>query len=221
MAEEILSCDGTDPVKKVDWSNVVGDKTIDDGGFFGDLLHLTRVHLEDSKNKGELREADAGVAYSAAIMESMKEAIKFELNEKKNQLELCFLQAQIDKLRADIINDECIAKATCALKAAETLLVGEKIESENKHNEDDGIYDQQVYKMKADVEIAKTQVALEQANSIAQIDKVLGYEYTLDEDGNIVIGEDSEDGKMDAEVELIEAQVIEIPLESARRDCTT
>jgi len=235
MAEEILNCDGTDPVKKVDWSNVVGDMTISDGGFFGDLLSITRVHLEDSKNRGELREEDAGVAYGTAIMESMKESIRFELNEKKNQLELCFLQAQIDKLRADIENDACLAAAECALKTAQTLkveeetlkvteetaLVVEKIESENKHNEDDGIYDQQTYKMIADVEIAKTQVALDQANSIAQIDKVLGYEYTLDADGNIVVGEDSEDGKMDAEVDLIVAQEKEIPLESARRDCTT
>ncbi len=221
MAEEILNCDGTDPVKKVEWSNIIGDKTIDDSGFFGDLLEVARVHLEDSKNRGELREQDAGAAYGAAIMESMKESIKFELSETKNQLELCFLQAQIDKIRADIENDRCIAEATCALKAAETLLVGEKIESENKHNEDDGIFDQQIYKMIADVEIAKTQVALDQANSIAQIDKVLGYDYTLDEDGNIVVGADSEDGKMDAEVELIEAQAEEIPLESARRDCTT
>ena len=89
------------------------------------------------------------------------------------------------------------------------------------HNRVDGIYDQQIYKMQADVEIAKTQVALDQANSIAQIDKVMGYNYTLDQDGNIIVGTDAEDGKLDAEVDLLFAQEKEIPLESARRDCTT
>ncbi len=353
MSDEILSCDGTDEVRKADWSNIIGDKTIDDGGFFGDLLQISRLHIEEAKNRGELREQDAGVAYSSAIMESMKEAIRFELDKTKNQLELCFLQAQIDKLRADIENDKCLAEAECKLKAAQTLeveestkLVTEKIESENKHNEPDGIYDQQIYKMKEDVliakeevklaiskesreyvamlgdldknlgydyqldnngnvirnsitdsgdgkldaevrtmdatankveyevsdilpaekdkiieetdlitekiesedkhntvdgiydqqiykmqedvKIAKTQVALEHAKSIAEIDKVMGYEYTLDADGNIVVGADAGDGKMDAEVDLLVAQKDltieqdnEIPKESARRDCTT
>ncbi len=331
MADEILSCDGTDPVRKLDWSNIIGDKTLDDSGYFGDLLDVSITHLEESMNKGQLKEAEVGVALGAAINESMKEAIKFEIGETKNQLELCFVQAQIDKLRADIENDKCLAEAECALKAAQTLkveeetdLVSEKIKSEIKHNEDEGIYDQQVYKMMEDVllakeevkiaiskenreyvdmianidkmlgydytldhdgyierdslvdagdgkldvdiekviketelivekiesedknnmtdgmmdqqinemiekvEIAKTQVALDQANSIAQIDKVMGYEYTLDAEGNIIVGADSGDGKMDAEVEkifaekdLIVEQDNEIPKESTRRDCTT
>ena len=82
--------------------------------------------------------------------------------------------------------------------------------------------------MIADVEIAKTQVALDQANSIAQIDKVMGYTYTLDPDGNIIVGTSTGLGKLDAEVEkifadkdLVVEQDNEIPLESARRDCTT
>ena len=353
MADEILNCDGTDTVHKLDWSNIIGDKTLNDSGYFGDLLDVSIIHLEESMNKGQLKEAEVGIALGAAINESMKESIKFEIGENKTQLELCFLQAQIDKLRADIVNDECLAKAECALKAAqtlkveeETILVSEKVKSEIKHNEDDGIYDQQVYKMQEDVliakeevkiaiskenreyvdmisnidkvmgydytldsdgyiergslidagdgkmdaevenifantakttyetsdllpaqtgkvieetalvtekiqsedknneidgmidqqinemiakvEIAKTQVALDQANSIAEIDKVMGYNYSLDGDGNIIVGSNAGDGKMDAEVEkifaekdLIVEQDNEIPLESARRDCTT
>ncbi len=331
MSDEILNCDGTDTVRKVDWTNIIGDKTLDDSGYFGDLLDVSIMHLEESMNKGQLKEAEVGIALGASIVESMKESIRFEISENKTQLELCFLQAQIDKLRADILNDKCLADAECKLKAAQTLkveeetdLVSEKIKSEVKHNEPDGIYDQQIYKMQEDVllakenvkiaiskenreyvdmianidkvmgynyqldadgyierdsltdagdgkldadvekvvketelivekiesedknnmtdgmidqqidemiakvEIAKTQVALDQANSIAEIDKVMGYYYTLDPDGNIVVGDSSGDGKLDAEVEkifaekdLIVEQDNEIPLESARRDCTT
>ncbi len=235
MADQILNCDGTDEIHAVDWSNVVGDKTISDGGFFGDLLQVARVHLEDAKTRGELREQDAGVAYGTAIMESMKEAIRFELNEGKSQLELCYLQAQIDKLVCDCTNDTCRAEAECALTNAktlqvqeETLLVTEKIESEEKNNMDDGMIDQQIDEMIAKVEISKTQVALDQAKAIAEVDKVMGYEYTLDVDGNIVVGDDAGDGKLDAEVEkifaekdLIVEQDGEIPKESLRRDCTT
>ena len=94
MADEILNCDGTDVIHQVNWDNIIGDKTLDSGGYFGDLLQITRVHLENAKELGELREEDAGVAYSTAILDSMKEAIRFELDEGKSQLELCFLQAE-------------------------------------------------------------------------------------------------------------------------------
>ena len=252
MADEILNCADDQPVHQVDWYNVVGDKTLDSGGYFGDLLEITRAHLEDAKDKGELREQDAGIAYGTAIMESMKEAIKFEIGEGKSQLELCLLRAEIDKINADIANDACLAQAQCALLTEQTeseamknmpdgvleneilnikestALVSEKIESEDKHNELDGIYDQQVYKMIEDVSIAKTQVALDQSKAIAEVDKVMGYNYTLDADGNIILGTSSGDGQLDAEVEkifaekdLIVEQDNEIPLESARRDCTT
>jgi hypothetical protein len=101
MAGEILNCDGTDEIRQIDWDNIVGDKTLDNGGYFGDLLELSRVHLEESKKKGEIREEDAGEAYSTAIIESMKNAISFELGGNKGQLEVCYLQAQVDKLKAE------------------------------------------------------------------------------------------------------------------------
>jgi len=117
MAEEILKCDGTDPIHIPEWEPIVGDRTLLNGGRVGDLLEITRVHLEDAKEKGELREEDAGTAYATAIMESMKNAIAFELGYPKSQLELCFLQAQIDKLRCDCDND--------TLRTASTIKVNE------------------------------------------------------------------------------------------------
>ncbi len=105
MADEILKCDGTDPVHQPDWDNVVGLKTLDDGGYVGDLLTLVRVHLEDAKERGELREEDAGNAYAQAIIAAMKDAIDFELQQPKASLELCYLQAQIDKLICDCDNE--------------------------------------------------------------------------------------------------------------------
>ena len=146
MAEEILNCDGTDPIHIPDWDNVIGDASLEDGGYIGDILDLTRAHIDDAKTNGELTEADAGKAYSTAIIEAVKEAVRFEVQEGKTKLEMCLLQAQADKIRADIINDECLAQAECALKAAQTLkveeetdLVSEKIKSEIKHNEDGSV----------------------------------------------------------------------------------
>lgn len=228
MAEEILSCDGTDEITRPDWYNVVGDKTLENGGYVGDLLTLTREHLEEAKDKGELREEDAGEAYGAAILASMKDAILFEIGFGKTSLELCLLQAQADKIRADIINDECIALSTCALNGAnqakiefetsnilpaqeaniieETALVTEKVESEDVNNRADGVLETGIIKIEEDIQLAKAKVALEQATAIATIDKEMGYEYTLDADGNIEVGASSGDGKLDAEVCVALAQ---------------
>jgi hypothetical protein len=101
---DIIKCDGTDPVYQPDWDNIVGDKTLLDGGYVGDLLTLVRIHLEEAKDRGELREEDAGNAYAQAIIASMKDAIDFELQYPKASLELCYLQAQIDKLICDCDN---------------------------------------------------------------------------------------------------------------------
>ncbi len=234
MADEILNCDGTDPIHVPDWNAIVGDGTLENGGYAGDMLSLARVHLEDAKDRGELREEDAGVAYGSAIMESMKSAITFELGFPKSQLEMCFLSAQIDKINADIENDACKAAAECALKGAqqaqveyetsdilpankaktteETLLVTEKIESEDKNNETDGLIDAQIDKMIADVAIAEEEILIKKAQAdkeyaemLATIDKEYGMYYELDPNGDIIRSSIVDDGggKLDAEVVLV------------------
>ena len=119
MAEKTLNCDGTDIITVPDWSSVVGSKTLTSGGKVGDLLKITRAHIEDAKTKGELTEAGAGEAYASAIMESMKNAIAFELGYPKAQLELCFLRAQIDKLKCDCENDTLKTESQVSLNAAQ------------------------------------------------------------------------------------------------------
>ena len=154
MADEILNCDGTDPVHIPDWDNVIGDKTLENGGYFSDLLEITRAHLEDAKERGELTEEASGVAYGQAIMDSMKQAIEFELQEGKSKLELCFLQAQIDKIASDIANETCLATAQCALLTEQT-------ESEAMQNMADGVLENQILKLQAE-----TALVVEQDNEI-------------------------------------------------------
>ena len=102
---------------------------------------------------------------------------------------------------------------TDAESAKKVLLMQEQIDSEELNNKVDGMLENQILKIKEDVQvaieqvaIAKTQTATEQANSIANIDKVLGYEYTLDLDGNIVVGATTNVGKLDYEKDLIKEQ---------------
>lgn len=117
--EDTLQCDGTDTIYRPLWSNVVGDSTLNDGGYVGDLLKIARAHLEDAKDNGELREEDSGEAYSTAIMESMKNAIAFELQHPKIGLEMCFLRAQIDKLICDCDNETRLTTSKIELNDAQ------------------------------------------------------------------------------------------------------
>ena len=76
----------------------------------------------------------------------------------------------------------------------------------------EGRIDKEIEKMQADIELAQQQVeisrsnnALEKAKAIASIDKEFGFNYTLDENGYIAVGSDAGDGKLDAEVTKMKA----------------
>lgn len=149
MADELLQCGETDITYKPNWQNIVGDKTLQNGGYVGDLLTIGRLHLEDAKEKGELREEDAGTAYSQIIIDAMRDAITFETAVPKISLEMCFLRAQIDKLICDCNN--------------ETL----KTESEIKLN------DAQIEKLICDCTNNTDKIASEILLNSAQIDKLI------------------------------------------------
>lgn len=65
----------------VDWSKVIGDKTLEDGGYVGDLMAVARVHLADAKSKGELTVSEVGESYVAMIPGAFEHAIQYSLAE--------------------------------------------------------------------------------------------------------------------------------------------
>jgi hypothetical protein len=62
------------------WYNIVGDKTLVNGGFIGDLLKLGRAHIKEAKLKGEVTNQEAGVIYASLMTASIKEAVSYGLN---------------------------------------------------------------------------------------------------------------------------------------------
>jgi len=176
MADDaIMKCDGTDPIHIPDWEPIVGERTLENGGRVGDLLTITRAHIEDAKEKGELREEDAGAAYSNAILESMKSAIAFELAYSKSQLEVCFLRAQIDKLKCDCENDTLKTASQISLNLAQESKLkcdcdNDKIRTENdtkKTASQIKLNDQQIEKLicdcKNDTDKTDSQISLNAA----------------------------------------------------------
>jgi hypothetical protein len=87
-------CQCYDACEKVSFKEVVGSKTLEDGGFFGSLLKVSREHINDSKAKGELTETAAGEVYAQALISAMKESVMFALEHGKAQKEIAFIDSQ-------------------------------------------------------------------------------------------------------------------------------
>jgi len=71
---------------------LVGDKTLENGGALGDILELLRLHINDMKNKSELTSQMTGQVYSAMIQQALTSAIDFLYRSKDMQ--------QLDKQRS-------------------------------------------------------------------------------------------------------------------------
>jgi len=75
----------------INWTNIIGTKTIADGGYIGDLLTVARAHVEDSLNKGELTQEEVGKIYSQMIPAAFQQGINLEIKD----IELAMEQEKI------------------------------------------------------------------------------------------------------------------------------
>jgi len=64
-------------------------------------------------------------------------------------------------------------------------------------------YNLQEQLTEAQINKINVDIALAQANAVAQVDKVMGYAHTLDADGNVIVGADTTDGKLDYDNNLV------------------
>ena len=63
----------------IDWTKVVGSKTVEDGGYVGDLLKLALAHLTEVRDENQLTEEQVGEVYAATISTAINAAINYEL----------------------------------------------------------------------------------------------------------------------------------------------
>ena len=74
----------------ISWEKIVGDKTVDNGGYAGDLLKLSLAHLADSRDSSQLTDEQVGEVYASTINTSINAAINYEL-------QLPQVQSQVDR----------------------------------------------------------------------------------------------------------------------------
>jgi len=87
-------CSCYESCENISFKEVVGSKTLKDGGIFGDLLSVVRTNIEDAKMKGELTEGAAGEVMAQGIVAAMREAVNFALQHGKIQKEIAYIVSQ-------------------------------------------------------------------------------------------------------------------------------
>jgi len=80
----------------VRWERIVGKKTLEDGGYIGDLLELVRKHIEDARDKGQLTDEDVGQIYASMIPNIIADGIKFEQEDVIRELQIEAAQKDIE-----------------------------------------------------------------------------------------------------------------------------
>jgi len=85
-------------------SEIIGAKTLNDGGLFGDIVTLSRKHIEDAKKRGELTESESGTVFASFLVEAMKESFQYALSKGKIQKEIALaeVQRQHELLKMDL-----------------------------------------------------------------------------------------------------------------------
>ena len=78
----------------VNFDNVVGLGTLEDGGYAGRLLGLALAHLEASRDNSQLSDENVGEVYAATINGAMNQAVQFELNKEAKDKQLEILEQQ-------------------------------------------------------------------------------------------------------------------------------
>ena len=82
--------------RRLSWENVVGDKTIESGGYTGDLLELGRKHLDEAAKNGRITAEEYGKVISTMISSAYTQAIRFELDRALREAEIDIAYAKLD-----------------------------------------------------------------------------------------------------------------------------
>jgi len=79
----------------IKWNSLVGDKTVEVGGFVGDLMTISAAHIDKAVQASRLTQDQAGEVYAAMIPSAFQNGMQFLLQEK-------LVEAQIAKADLDV-----------------------------------------------------------------------------------------------------------------------
>ncbi len=70
------------------WTDVVGDGTLENGGYVGDLMEVARAHIDESVRLNRLKQDEAGQVYASMIQNAIQTGVKYAIDEESLRLGL-------------------------------------------------------------------------------------------------------------------------------------
>ena len=70
------------------WEDIVGDSTLDNGGYVGDLMKVARAHIDESVRLNRLKQDDAGQVYASMIENAIQTGVKYSVDKESLRLGL-------------------------------------------------------------------------------------------------------------------------------------
>ena len=61
------------------WTNLTGQKSLEVGGYIGDLMTVARAHIADAVASQEITQAQAGEVYSAMIPSAFQTGLAYAM----------------------------------------------------------------------------------------------------------------------------------------------
>jgi len=89
-------------VATIQWSDIIGSKSLQDGGYVGDLLELTLTHLERVRDSGQITDQILGTVYASAIGNALQEGIAFASSKAQKEAEASGASVQKDILDVEL-----------------------------------------------------------------------------------------------------------------------
>lgn len=88
----------------IDWKDIVGEKTLDKGGYTGDLMTLADEHLKKVIEAGHVSQSESGRVYASMISVAISNGINFGMNKElmERKIDISAFKAQLDEVTFEV-----------------------------------------------------------------------------------------------------------------------
>jgi len=127
----------------IEWKSIVGESTLEDGGYAGAFMSLARAHLEQAVSDGQLTSSQMGEIYATMIPAAFDKGMQFALQKKMTEL-------QMDELSSNGLKDRELKDAQIAAQYSNSELQKQQLaELELNGTKDRELKDAQIADVKS------------------------------------------------------------------------
>ena len=113
--------------KMTNWEDVVGDLTdpLESGGYLGDLLTVSKAHIDDLVMKQRLTQNSAGQVYASMLDSCLQQAVNYSLQRElvEEQVQTAYVERVLKDKQAVIAGIDGALNSTKTLKDADNAYI--------------------------------------------------------------------------------------------------